>query len=217
MMRLTPKGTQLSWDHAEELVEAQKLHCATLDAAAQAEVPQDSDEPKVAALQEVVQESLKHTAENLATAAKQELLTNVLLILETIANKSYVANSENPMTASQADSSSNRGNRFSSYNLNNIPVENQFVSKYSDFVCDNIGLLSAPQLARFIDALAKPTLPVDEFWMFMLGKGIQEKIGELNARQIVQVGRAFADRYLEDDDFFEVANLYSNLGINEFE
>ena len=91
---------------------------------------------------------------------------------------------------------------------------NQFVSLYSDFICDNIVGLGPVEVQRLIRALARPVIPIDEFWMFILAKQLQKNISAYSGSAIVDVAHAFALRELEDDDFFEV--LVNELKAQDF-
>jgi len=137
-----------------------------------------------------------------------------LLILESIARAPTITTQSSTMNSygknrkSYTKTTPTKQNTIhddSHYFDNQIPIGNQIISLYSDFICDHVNLLGTDWCTRFIRALGgAPVLPVDEFWMFILGKQVQEQVEKFNGDQLVVVANSFAQRYLEDDDFFQI-------------
>jgi len=82
-------------------------------------------------------------------------------------------------------------------------VSSKLVCLFSNFVCERIPTLTPEQITTFVMALTSQALPMDEFWLFMMAKHIQDNVGDFSAQQVVTIARCYADQFLEDEEFFE--------------
>lgn len=87
------------------------------------------------------------------------------------------------------------------------PLGTRVVQLFSDHVCQKIGSLTPAQITTFVVALTSTSLPMDEFWLFMLAKRVQESASEFSSDQIVAIARCYAIKRLEDDAFFEKLSI----------
>merc|ERR1712087_808809 len=79
----------------------------------------------------------------------------------------------------------------------------RLVQLFSNFVCERIHELTPDQITTFVVALTSPSLTMDEFWLFMMAKRIQDTTSTFDAKQISTIARRYAEKQLEDDEFFE--------------
>lgn len=83
-----------------------------------------------------------------------------------------------------------------------LPMSTRVVQLFSNFVCERIHDLSAAEITTFIVALTSPSLPMDEFWLFMMAKRVQDTAESYSADQVVTIAQCYADKGLEDEEFF---------------
>merc|ERR1712079_213431 len=93
--------------------------------------------------------------------------------------------------------------------MNNVdlPVGTKLVQLFSNFVCEHIPELQPVQITTFIVALTSTALPMDEFCLYMLAKQVQDTTAVFSAEQIVTIARRYADKALEDEEFFTALAL----------
>lgn len=84
-----------------------------------------------------------------------------------------------------------------------LPLGVRLVQLFSNFICERIPKLTPAEITTFVVALTSTALPMDEFWLFMMAKRIQDSTAEFSPEQVVTIARRYADRSLEDDEFFE--------------
>lgn len=65
-------------------------------------------------------------------------------------------------------------------------------------VCHKIPELTAQQLTCFIESLTSAALPMDEFWLFMMAKQIQDTSEKFSPSQLVTIAECYASKDLED-------------------
>lgn len=82
-------------------------------------------------------------------------------------------------------------------------ISARITSALSEIVCDRLDQCSAAEAVRMVQILTGRKVPMDEFWLFMLAKRIQNVIDELGPKEVTCIADCFAKRYLEDDAFFE--------------
>lgn len=82
-------------------------------------------------------------------------------------------------------------------------MSTRLVQLFSNFVCERIPELTPEQITTFTVALTSQALPMDEFWLFMLAKRVQDTTSTFNAEQIVVIARRYAEKGLEDEEFFQ--------------
>lgn len=83
------------------------------------------------------------------------------------------------------------------------PLSARLVQLFSNDICERIPSLTPAQITTFVVALTSKALPMDEFWLFMMAKRVQDTAAEYNPGQIVTIASRYADKFLEDDEFFE--------------
>lgn len=96
------------------------------------------------------------------------------------------------------------------------PVSARLVQLFSNYVCERIPELTTGQITTFVEALTSQALRMDEFWLFMLAKKVQDTTASFTAEQIVLIGRRYAEKGLEDDEFFEALSLRVHTSLSEF-
>lgn len=84
-----------------------------------------------------------------------------------------------------------------------VPVGTKLVQLFSNFVCERTTDLSPQSITTFVVALTSQALRMDEFWLFMMAKRIEDIAATFTADQIVTIAKRFADKGLEDDEFFD--------------
>lgn len=84
-----------------------------------------------------------------------------------------------------------------------IPLGTLIVQLFTNFVCHQIPSLEPSEITCFIEALTSPALPMDEFWLFMMAKQIQDTSDRFSPSQIVTIARCYAWKNLEDEEFFD--------------
>lgn len=84
-----------------------------------------------------------------------------------------------------------------------IPLGTLIVQLFTNFVCHQIPSLEPSEITCFIEALTSPALPMDEFWLFMMAKQIQDASDRFSPSQIVTIARCYAWKNLEDEEFFD--------------
>eukprot|EP00928_Gymnodinium_smaydae_P020314 TRINITY_DN17853_c0_g5_i1.p1 TRINITY_DN17853_c0_g5~~TRINITY_DN17853_c0_g5_i1.p1 ORF type:complete len:606 (+),score=107.61 TRINITY_DN17853_c0_g5_i1:74-1891(+) len=104
-----------------------------------------------------------------------------------------------PAAAAAARASS--GTEFSDEDL---PLGTRLVQLFSNFVCERITTLGPNELTVFVKALTGPALPMDEFWLFMMAKRIQDTVDAFSAAQVVTIATRYSNSHLEDEEFFAV-------------
>lgn len=106
--------------------------------------------------------------------------------------------------------------------LYDIPKEGEaglgtkVVTLFSDFVCHRVPELPAEEITCFVGGLISQALPMDEFWLFILAKRIQDTVDLYTPEQVSFIGKRYADRGLEDDEFFEALTNYAIKNIEKF-
>ncbi|CAD7952498.1 unnamed protein product [Amoebophrya sp. A25] len=115
--------------------------------------------------------------------------------------------------ASSSNTLGGMANHSGSGNRN--PAATQFVSLWSDFLCDNVDGLPPQDVTRLIAAYGRRALPTDEFVMFMLAKRTQEILHYFSGPQITSIAYSFAFQYLEDDEFMHALSQAVFLGTQE--
>lgn len=83
------------------------------------------------------------------------------------------------------------------------PLGARLVQLVSYFVCDRVPQLTPEEITTFVVALTSTALPMDEFWLFMMAKRVQDSPELFTIDQIVIIAKRYADKGLEDDEFFE--------------
>lgn len=83
-----------------------------------------------------------------------------------------------------------------------LPLGTRVVQLFSNFICERIPTLSPSQLTAFIVALTSPALAMDEFWLYMMAKRVQDTTADFTADQTVTIAQRYAEKQLEDDEFF---------------
>ena len=84
-----------------------------------------------------------------------------------------------------------------------VPLGTLIVQLFTNFVCHQIPSLEPSEITCFIEALTSPALPMDEFWLFMMAKQIQDASDRFSPSQIVTIARCYAWKNLEDEEFFD--------------
>ena len=90
------------------------------------------------------------------------------------------------------------------------------VQLFTNFVCHQIPNLQAAEITCFVEALTSNALPMDEFWLFMMAKQIQDTSDRYSPYQIVTVARCYASKGLEDEEFFEALCSAVHKRLSEF-
>jgi len=90
------------------------------------------------------------------------------------------------------------------------------VQLFTNFVCHQIPNLQAAEITCFVEALTSSALPMDEFWLFMMAKQIQDTSDRYSPYQIVTVARCYASKGLEDEEFFEALCSAVHKRLSEF-
>ena len=97
-----------------------------------------------------------------------------------------------------------------------LPLGNRIVQLFTNFVCARIPELTAEQTTCFVAALTSQALPMDEFWLFMMAKQIQDTADKYSPQQIATISRCYADNDLEDDEFFGALSARVTRGLDQF-
>jgi len=96
------------------------------------------------------------------------------------------------------------------------PLATRMNQLFSETICESIPTLKPEQISTFVVALTSRLMPMDEFWLFMMAKRIQDTSEAFSAAQITQIARCYADRNLEDDQFFTALAARVVAGLSEF-
>lgn len=96
-----------------------------------------------------------------------------------------------------------------------LPLGARVVHLFTHFVCARIPELTAEQTTCFVEALTG-ALPMDEFWLFMMAKQIQDTTEKFSPLQIATISRCYADNQLEDDEFFAALSERVTRGLEQF-
>ena len=99
---------------------------------------------------------------------------------------------------------------------NELPLGNRIVQLFTHFVCARIPELTADEMTCFVEALTSQALPMDEFWLFMMAKQIQDTPDRFSPSQIATISRCYADKGLEDDEFFTALSARVARGLQQF-
>jgi len=83
------------------------------------------------------------------------------------------------------------------------PTSAKLVQLFSNFVCERMTELTPAQITTFVVALTSQALPMDEFWLFMMAKRIQDTAAAFSPEEVTAIARRYAAKALEDDEFFE--------------
>ncbi|KAF4651288.1 hypothetical protein FOL47_000500 [Perkinsus chesapeaki] len=86
----------------------------------------------------------------------------------------------------------------------------EVVRGFSDRVCDNLGDVSHRDIVRFASTVGDNSKCVDEFWMYIMAKRIQDDPSVFTTTELVSLITSYTDRSLEDDDLY--ASLTQELG-----
>ncbi|CAK9016175.1 Uncharacterized protein SCF082_LOCUS13068 [Durusdinium trenchii] len=94
-----------------------------------------------------------------------------------------------------------------------IALGTRIVQLFTNSVCHKIPELTAQQLTCFIESLTSAALPMDEFWLFMMAKQIQDTSEKFSPSQLVTIAECYASKDLEDEEFFEAlcTSVYQRL------
>eukprot|EP00913_Durusdinium_trenchii_P027964 g26220.t1 len=79
-----------------------------------------------------------------------------------------------------------------------IALGTRIVQLFTRPVCHKIPELTAQQLTCFIESLTSAALPMDEFWLFMMAKQIQDTSEKFSPSQLVTIAECYASKDLED-------------------
>ncbi|CAJ1410744.1 unnamed protein product [Effrenium voratum] len=85
-----------------------------------------------------------------------------------------------------------------------VPIGTRVVQLFTNFVCLKIPELTPGEITCFVSALTSAALPMDEFWLFMMAKQIQDTSGQFSCVQLAEIARCYAAKGLEDEEFFGV-------------
>jgi len=90
----------------------------------------------------------------------------------------------------------------------------QVVQLFSNFICERIIDLTPEQITTFIIALTSKALPMDEFWLFLMAKRVQDSPKDYSAAQVTIIAERYSSKFLEDDEFFGALarNIIGRLG-----
>ncbi|CAE8616873.1 unnamed protein product [Polarella glacialis] len=97
-----------------------------------------------------------------------------------------------------------------------LPLGARVVQLFTNFVCSRIPELTPAQLTSFVEALTSQALPMDEFWLFMMAKKIQDTVADFSPGQIAMIARRYSGKQLEDDEFFGALSSSVSDRIKEF-
>lgn len=100
---------------------------------------------------------------------------------------------------------------FSSFNSGHIRV-------FSDFICDRLHRIDSRSIANIAFSLGH-SKHLDEFWMFMMAKRIQDHPSDFGPDEIAAIMDAYSNACLEDYDFYailcqEVARNFDQYSIH---
>lgn len=100
---------------------------------------------------------------------------------------------------------------FSQFNSDHIRV-------FSDFICDRLHRIDARSIANIAFALGH-CKHLDEFWMFMMAKRIQDSPSDFGPDEVAAIMDAYSNACLEDYDFYvilckEVARRFDQYSIH---
>jgi len=96
------------------------------------------------------------------------------------------------------------------------PLANKVVQLFTNFVCERVPELTPRQITAFVVALTSSALPMDEFWLFMMAKRIQDTTQNFNPAQVTTIAQRYSAKALEDDEFFEALSLRVLEGLTDF-
>eukprot|EP00927_Polykrikos_kofoidii_P029467 TRINITY_DN25482_c0_g1_i1.p1 TRINITY_DN25482_c0_g1~~TRINITY_DN25482_c0_g1_i1.p1 ORF type:complete len:748 (+),score=112.23 TRINITY_DN25482_c0_g1_i1:82-2325(+) len=97
-----------------------------------------------------------------------------------------------------------------------LPLSTRLVQLFSNHVCERIPVLSQEDITTFVVALTSQALPMDEFWLFMMAKRIQDTSVDYSPKQIVIIAGRYAHKNLEDHEFFGALSDRVLGGLQEF-
>lgn len=97
-----------------------------------------------------------------------------------------------------------------------VPLANRIVQLFTNFVCERVPELTPQQTTSFVIALTSSALPMDEFWLFMMAKRIQDTTRNFNPEQVTAIAQRYSAKALEDDEFFEALSLRVLEGLADF-
>mmetsp|Transcript_98418 Transcript_98418/g.195167 ORF Transcript_98418/g.195167 Transcript_98418/m.195167 type:complete len:584 (+) Transcript_98418:92-1843(+) len=100
--------------------------------------------------------------------------------------------------------------------VSEVPLANRIVQLFSNFVCERVPELTPQQITIFVVALTSSALPMDEFWLFMMAKRIQDTTRNFNPEQVTTIAQRYSYKALEDDEFFEAMSLHVLEGLADF-
>ncbi|KAF4651114.1 hypothetical protein FOZ61_010758 [Perkinsus olseni] len=86
----------------------------------------------------------------------------------------------------------------------------EVVRGFSDRVCDHLGDVSHRDIVRFASAVGDNSKCVDEFWMYIMAKRIQDDPSVFSTTELVSLVVSYTHRSLEDDDLY--ASLTKEMG-----
>jgi len=98
----------------------------------------------------------------------------------------------------------------------NLPRSTKLVQLFSNYVCERIPELTPYEITTFAEALTSVALPMDEFWLFMMAKRVQDTADAFTAEQILSLAQRYADKSLEDEEFFGALCMRVLSGLREF-
>lgn len=103
-----------------------------------------------------------------------------------------------------------------SYSVRNTDLVARFARTMSEVVCDRLEDCSPENAVHLISLLTNRKLPLDEFWLFMLAKRVQQSIDGYDANQVTTIADCFSSRKLEDDEFFRtLTKRLQSIGIED--
>ena len=94
-----------------------------------------------------------------------------------------------------------------------LPLGNRVVQLFTHFICARIPELTPEQTTCFVEALTSQSVPMDEFWLFMMAKRIQDTTDQFSPEQVATISRCYADNQLEDDEFFGALSARVSRGV----
>jgi len=97
-----------------------------------------------------------------------------------------------------------------------VPLANRIVQLFTNYVCERVPELTPQQTTIFVVALTSSALPMDEFWLFMMAKCIQDTTRNFNPEQVTTIAQRYSAKALEDDEFFEALSLRVLEGLADF-
>ncbi|CAK0904896.1 unnamed protein product, partial [Prorocentrum cordatum] len=97
-----------------------------------------------------------------------------------------------------------------------LPLNLRLVQLFSNYVCERIPELTPEQITIFVVSLTSSAQAMDEFWLFMLAKRIQDTASQFSTSQVVTIARRYADRELEDGEFFGALSQRVRDSLEEF-